>query len=235
MHHFSDPIFVAHHISIADYGDTNMLLELVDTSEICLSCECLFVGPTMYWYQICSSSLESLHEVNKETRIFPAEPSFDRYWYFYSFTHFFDNLECCISIDHQRWSVSAFDYLLRWTSHIDIDPSDTVPLDDTSCFGEHERIFSKYLDDERIFTWIMSECSSLEILGVDESIRRIELWEYNCLRGNPLYNLAIRTITISIHRSESCDRSTSCEIWPELFVHGNFISRKIEKANFSIV
>jgi hypothetical protein len=47
MYHLRYPILIAHHITVTDNGDTYMLLELIDPSEISPTSECLFVGTTM--------------------------------------------------------------------------------------------------------------------------------------------------------------------------------------------
>ena len=47
MYHLRDPILIREHITIADHWDSDMLLELVDASEISSPRECLLVGTTM--------------------------------------------------------------------------------------------------------------------------------------------------------------------------------------------
>ena len=47
MYHLRDPILIREHITIADHGDTDMLLELVDPCEISSPGECLLVGAAM--------------------------------------------------------------------------------------------------------------------------------------------------------------------------------------------
>ena len=47
MYHLRDPILIREDITIADHGDTDMLLELIDTGEISSPGECLLVSTTM--------------------------------------------------------------------------------------------------------------------------------------------------------------------------------------------
>lgn len=211
-----------------------MLLELVDASEISFPCECLFISSAMYWDQARSCILESFHEVYQETRILPSESSFDRYRYLDGLCHLRYNRERCITVDHQRWSMAAFNNLFCWTPHIDIDPRDSVSLYYLRCLCEHRRILAKYLDDEWIFTRIMSECSSLELFGVHESICRIKFRKYHCIWGNSFHDLAIRTIAISIHRSESCYGSSWCEIRPESIHEPIYIQKLGKIQSFSL-
>jgi hypothetical protein len=102
MHHLRYTIFITHHITVADHGYPYMLLEIIDSSQISTPGECLLIRPTMHRYQIGSCSLESLHKVDQEIRIFPTKTSLDGYWYLDGFAHLFDYLECGISVDHQR-------------------------------------------------------------------------------------------------------------------------------------
>jgi hypothetical protein len=101
MYHLAHPIIIAHDVTIADYRDTHMLLEIIDPGQIRSTSEGLLVRPPMYRDQICSGVLESLHEVDEETRILPTETSLHRYWYRYRIRHLLDDPKCCISVDHE--------------------------------------------------------------------------------------------------------------------------------------
>lgn len=219
MYHLSSPVLITHDIPIRYHRDMYMLFEFVYSCEISLSSECLLIRTPMYWDEIGSCIFESLDEVHEEVRIFPAESSFHRYWYLYSVAHLFDDPECCITIDHERWSVSTFDDFFRRTSHIYIDTSDTISFDDFRCFAEHDRIFSEYLYDEWIFALWVCEGFSLEVLWVDDTISWVKLWKYHRFRCNLFHYLTIWTVTVAIHRGKWWYWSTRCEFFPEVFVH----------------
>ncbi len=125
--------------------------------------------------EIGSCILESLTELYEKRVVFPAQTSFHRYWYLHGFRHLFYDAKCCIPIDHETRSMTTFDDLFCWTSHIDIDPCDAISFDDLRGFGELRWILPEYLDDERILACVMGESFLLEILRVDESICRVEL------------------------------------------------------------
>jgi hypothetical protein len=76
MHHLGDPIFITHHIAIADHGDADMLFEFIDPSQISTSSKSLLIGSPMHRDEIGSCIFQSLHEVYEEIRIFPSESSF---------------------------------------------------------------------------------------------------------------------------------------------------------------
>ena len=122
------------------------------------------------------------------------------------------------------------DFLCR-TPHVYIYPCDSISFDDLRGFTEHFWVFPEDLDDERVFARIMCECFLLEIFRVDESICRVEFRKNHHLRRYLLHDLAVGTIAVTVHRSECDDRSCFSEIFPEVFVHRRFISRKIEKSN----
>lgn len=115
--------------------------------------------------------------------------------------------------------MTAFYDFFRGTSHIDVDPCDTISFDNFRRFAKFLWIFSEDLDDEWIFTRVMSEGFFLEIFRVHESISRIKLTKDNCLRSNFFHDLPIRTVTIAIHRGKCDDRSFESEIIPEGFIH----------------
>lgn len=101
MYHLHYTIFIVHYIAVADHRDTDMLFEVIYPSEISTTCECLFISPPMYGYQIGSCPFESLHKVDEEIRIFPSKASFHGYRYFHGFTHFLYDPKCGISVDHE--------------------------------------------------------------------------------------------------------------------------------------
>lgn len=102
MYHFCYPILIAEYITVTDHRDTNMLFEIIDTSEICSTSECLFVGATMYRDEARTRTFESLHKIDEKIWILPTKTSLDRYWYLDRLAHLFDYLECSITVDHQR-------------------------------------------------------------------------------------------------------------------------------------
>lgn len=173
----------------------------------------------MYSYEICSCIFESLTKLCKEWIIFPSETSFYWYWNTYCLRHFFHYFICRITIDHERWSMSAFyDFFCR-TSHIDIDASNSISLDDFCSFSKFFRIFPEDLDNKRVFTFIMGKRFFLEIFRMDDTISRIKFWEDDCLRRDFFHDLSIWAISIAVHRSESRDWSLDCEIFPKVFIH----------------
>jgi hypothetical protein len=102
MYHLHDTVLIPHNITITDHWYLHMLFELIDACEVSLSSECLFIGATMHRDEIGTRVLESLDELHEEVRIFPSEASLHGNWYFYRICHFFHDLECCITIDHER-------------------------------------------------------------------------------------------------------------------------------------
>lgn len=199
-----------------------MLFEFIDSSEISFPSKGLLVGSSMNGYETCSCSLESLHKFCKKWMIFPAEAGFYRYWYLYRLCHLFNDLKCSISIDHEWWSVTTFYDFFCWTAHIDINSSDSISFDDFCSFSKHKRILSKNLNYKRIFIWIMCQGSSLEFLGMYESISWIEFRKYHRFRGNFFYYLTIWAISVAIHGCKSRYGSFCCEVRPES-IHGSFI------------
>jgi hypothetical protein len=69
MYHLRKTILITHHITVAYHRDTDMLLQFVDTSEVCLAREGLLVRAAMHRDEVGTCVLESLHEVDKEVRI----------------------------------------------------------------------------------------------------------------------------------------------------------------------
>ena len=213
-----------------------VLLEFIDATEVSLACERLLVRATMNRDEIGSSILESLAELYQEWVIFPAEPSLHRYRNLDRLTHLFYDLECSVSIDHERWSMPTLDDFLGRTPHIDIDPRDAISFDDPSCFSEFLWILAKYLDNQGIFAVLMCESCPLQLFRMNESISRIEFWEHNGLRCYPLHDLTIRTITIPVHWRKCHDRSLIGEILPEVFVHiGASYIQKMTKIQLFII
>ena len=219
MHHLPHPIVITYNITVTDHGNIQMLPQFIYPGEISLSSKGLLVCPTMDSDEIGSRVFESLAKIYEQRRVFPAETSFYRNRDFDGFRHLFHDPECGITIDHERWAVSTFDDFFCGTTHIDIDSSDSIAFYNLWRLCEFQRIFPKNLDNEWIFTRIMGECLSLKILRMDESISRVEFWEYHCFWCYPLHNLTIWTITISIHRCESRYGSSRCQVRPEDFVH----------------
>ncbi len=222
MFYFFHPIVISFNIPIAYHRYIDVLFEVIDSSEVSFSSECLLVGSPMYWDEARSSILESLNEFSEKGRIFPSEPSLYGYWDFYSICHLFYNLECCITIDHEWWSMTTFYNFFRWTSHVDIDSSDTVSFYDFCSFSKHGRIFSEYLNNKRIFRRIMGKCSFLQLFGMNNPISRVEFREYYRFWSYFFDDLPVWTISIAIHRGESWYGSSRCKIRPER-IHVSFI------------
>ena len=174
MHDLHYTIIIAHDITIAHDGDTQMLSEFIDPCEVRLPCEGLLVGATVDGDEIGTSIFESLTEFSQEGVILPAESGLHGDRNTHRLAHLFYDPKCRIPIDHERRSMATFDDLLRGTSHIDIDTCDAIGFDNPCGFREFLRIFSKYLDDEWIFTWIVGEGFSLQVLRVDYPVGRVE-------------------------------------------------------------
>jgi hypothetical protein len=77
MYHLRKAVFIAHHITVTDHRDTDMLLQLVDAREVCLAREGLLVRAAMHRDEVGTCILESLYEVYEEVRVLPTETSLD--------------------------------------------------------------------------------------------------------------------------------------------------------------
>ncbi len=231
MFYFFHPIVISFNIPIAYHRYIDMLLEIIYTSKICFSSKCLFIGSSMHWDETCSCILESPYEFSEKGRIFPSKSGFYGDWDLYGISHLFYNLECCISIDHEWWSMATFYNFLGWTSHIDIYTGDSISFYDFCSFSKHHRVFSEYLNNERIFIWIVCKGSFLEFFWVNESISWVKFWKYHRLRCYFFHYLPIWTICIAIHGCKSWYGSTRCKVRPER-IHIPFIFKNTQKSNF---
>lgn len=90
--------------------------------------------------------------------------------------------------------------LLGRTAHIDINPSNSVALDEDGSLAEFLGVFSEDLDNEWFLCLGMRKHFLGKILRVHESIRTIKLRKRDNVRCNRLHNLSICTITIPVHR-----------------------------------
>ena len=219
MHELLFPILITHDISIAYHRNPEMLLQLIYAIKICFSSECLLISTPMNTDKICSSIFESCTKLHKKWVIFPAKSCFYGYRYFHSLTHLFYYTECCISIDHERWTMSTFYNFFCRTSHIDINSSYSIAFYDFCSFCEFLRILTKYLNNQGIFIYLVCKSFLLEVFRVYEAISTIKLRKYDSLGSNIFYDLTVGTITITIHGSECCYRSVWSKIFPKVFVH----------------
>lgn len=220
MEYFSRSVLRAHDVAIGKHRDIQMLTELIDTSEICLTSESLLIGPPMDRDEIGACALEAFAKVDEMCSPWlPTEASFDADGYFHSFGHFLYYAKCGISMDHQRGSVTWFDDFFGWTAHVDVDSSSAVAFDNFGCLCKHSRIFAKYLENNRLFAGMVGEDFAGKISGSYESVCAIKLCKNDGLRSDRFHYLSIGSVAVSIHGSESNNGALSGEIWPIGFWH----------------
>ena len=101
VNYFLHPVIKTGNIPITYDGYFYILLEFIDSCEISFSSKRLFIGATVYGYEVGSCIFQSLYKVDEEIIILPAESRFYRNRYLYCIRHFFNDFKCGIAIDHK--------------------------------------------------------------------------------------------------------------------------------------
>ena len=115
--------------------------------------------------------------------------------------------------------MTTFDNFFGRATHIDINSRDSITFDNSRRLSKFFWIFSKNLNNKRIFGRNVFKSFFLQIFGMTKSVRRIKFRKNNCFGCNFFYDLAIWAVCVAIHRRQSRNRTFCSEVFPKIFVH----------------